>query len=823
MAKNRRRDHNRHQSNGNSSGFPGPRPEPLPQPERTPQEVIGEAENTALQEATPEDLETLASNTSTAVDTASLEEWARRAAIAISVLDEQRRRHEEKYASLSKREDAAERRTNELKIDIENLRREREACDSDKNTLLTRQNELNEREAQIKARELEAEAGFSSRFQQWLNGFDEQRAALQKELDDLRKHAVETRLQSEAARRAPYEQLRSEVEDLRRHETELLQKERARVEAELGAQQQNLDRDRGEIATARAELRNEQRKLVRDKELLAEDQQRFQTRVEALSAARVEELNCRVSQRDEELKAARADRQRLIELLARREQADLRFGEMSPEEVLDALETLKREREELRRRLASMPSAQTTERLRELEEEREQFQAERVALLDETRSLKARLARAEIAVTEVESLRDQKATLETSRSLLEAALRELRTDVNERIKRSDGRCPFPSSAAMDADESLQTVPPTRQSISDLPRFIEDVRHAIADGRETGKPLYYSERDLRCFLGGLAMSHLHLLQGISGTGKTSLPVAFAGAIGAGRKIIEIQAGWRDRQDLLGHYNAFERKFYESEFLLALYRAGCSRYERLPFIIVLDEMNLSHPEQYFAEFLSKLEQPQRARQVELTTEAVDPAPRLFQEGRILPLPRNVWFVGTANHDETTKDFAPKTYDRAHVMELPRHPGEFEVRPIRGQDPLALETLENAFAVAQEQYAALARNAYQSITKALGETLQRRFGVGWGNRLERQVQDYLPVVKASGGSAGEAIDHVIATKLIRKIRGRHDNRPEHVRELLDQVRSGLTGVDSQWFRSTDPSEIRSVTMLTDEYEKLGGDSED
>jgi hypothetical protein len=159
----------------------------------------------------------------------------------------------------------------------------------------------------------------------------------------------------------------------------------------------------------------------------------------------------------------------------------------------------------------------------------------------------------------------------------------------------------------------------------------------------------------------------------------------------------------------------------------------------------------------------------------------------------------------------------------MELPRHPGEFDVRPIRDQDPLALETLENAFAVAQKQYEGLARNAYESITGALGETLQRRFGVGWGNRLERQVQGYLPVVKASGGSAGEAIDHVIATKLIRKIRGRHENRPEHVRELLDQVRSGLADVDSQWFRSTDPSEIRSLTMLTDEYEKLGGDSED
>ena len=65
------------------------------------------------------------------------------------------------------------------------------------------------------------------------------------------------------------------------------------------------------------------------------------------------------------------------------------------------------------------------------------------------------------------------------------------------------------------------------------------------------------------------------------------------------------------------------------------------------------------------------------------------------------------------------------------------------IRSQ--LALETLENAFALAQKQYEALARNAYETITLAVGETLQRRFGVGWGDRLERQIQDYVPVVKA------------------------------------------------------------------------------
>jgi len=147
----------------------------------------------------------------------------------------------------------------------------------------------------------------------------------------------------------------------------------------------------------------------------------------------------------------------------------------------------------------------------------------------------------------------------------------------------------------------------------------------------GKRLYYSEQDIRAFLGGIAMSKLHILQGISGTGKTSFPTAFARALGRrGRenyKLVEVQAGWRDRQALIGYYNSFERKFYETEFLTALYEARCSKFRAQIYIIILDEMNLSRPEQYFAYFLSKLEQD--APELILNTDIERPSPKQFQE--------------------------------------------------------------------------------------------------------------------------------------------------------------------------------------------------
>ncbi len=145
----------------------------------------------------------------------------------------------------------------------------------------------------------------------------------------------------------------------------------------------------------------------------------------------------------------------------------------------------------------------------------------------------------------------------------------------------------------------------------------------------GKRLYYSQQDIRAFLGGIAMSKLHILQGISGTGKTSLPIAFAGALGRrGRenyKLVEVQAGWRDRQDLIGYYNFFEGTFYETEFLTALYEARCPEFRAQIYIIILDEMNLSRPEQYFVDFLSKLEQD--APELILNTELERPSPQLF----------------------------------------------------------------------------------------------------------------------------------------------------------------------------------------------------
>ena len=198
----------------------------------------------------------------------------------------------------------------------------------------------------------------------------------------------------------------------------------------------------------------------------------------------------------------------------------------------------------------------------------------------------------------------------------------------------------------------------------------------------------------------------------------------------------------------------------------------------------------------------------------TASVEPAPALLQNGRTLPLPGNVWFVGTANHDETTKDFADKTYDRAHVMELPRHREFFKPKRSKARPPVSLTALQGAFSAAQGLYQKQATDAYRFVDGSFADILGRRFRVGWGNRLERQMLDFVPVVLAGGGTLTEAVDHVLSTKLLRKIRDRHDTRPEDLEALR-------IAVEDAWPRLRSEGEpLKSKEIIRSELRRLGAD---
>ena len=221
--------------------------------------------------------------------------------------------------------------------------------------------------------------------------------------------------------------------------------------------------------------------------------------------------------------------------------------------------------------------------------------------------------------------------------------------------------------------------------------------------------------------------------------------------------------------------------------ALYEAQSPAYSDRPYIVLLDEMNLSRPEQYFAEFLSALELDPKDRILALMTTGQPNGPEKLIDGRKIKIPENLWFIGTANHDETTFEFADKTYDRAHVMELPRQPDKFEINKDLEPVTYSFDSLEAAFQTASLKHSATVTKLIRDLDNSVFTLLlSDEFNVSWGNRLERHFSRFIPVMLECGSDLGFALDHMLATKVLRagKATGRYDTNHEDISSLIDAL---------------------------------------
>lgn len=272
-------------------------------------------------------------------------------------------------------------------------------------------------------------------------------------------------------------------------------------------------------------------------------------------------------------------------------------------------------------------------------------------------------------------------------------------------------------------------------------------------------LYYTPEIIRRFVAGMASSKLLILEGISGTGKTSLPYSFSRYLNNPATIVSIQPSYRDRTEILGYFNEFSKRFNETEFLRALYEAN---YRPDPTLIVLDEMNLARIEYYFAEMLSVLEMPSKDEWVlDLVPTAWDGDPKLLDAGKI-HVADSTWFIGTANNDDSTFTITDKVYDRAMPIELNERADAFECDPQPGCDVTA-EHLQYMFQRAKVDHP-ISDEMLDNLQK-LDQYLQTRFKLAFGNRIMKQMYDFIPVYVACGGTELGAMDYIIARKVLKK----------------------------------------------------------
>ena len=184
----------------------------------------------------------------------------------------------------------------------------------------------------------------------------------------------------------------------------------------------------------------------------------------------------------------------------------------------------------------------------------------------------------------------------------------------------------------------------------------------------------------------------ILSGISGTGKSRLPRLFAELVlppGSGSlanfELVPVRPGWNDVADLMGYYNSIHSGFEPGPALEAFRKAdgAVDTHGRFAVHLLLDELNLSRVEHYFADFLSVMESRRLAGDSWVTDplrlgggrtgvlnfvgQTANAQPFLDSVDAELEIPDNLFIIGTVNIDESTQGISNKVLDRANTIEL------------------------------------------------------------------------------------------------------------------------------------------------------------
>ena len=272
-------------------------------------------------------------------------------------------------------------------------------------------------------------------------------------------------------------------------------------------------------------------------------------------------------------------------------------------------------------------------------------------------------------------------------------------------------------------------------------------------------LYYTTEMIRIFISALASTRLVILQGISGTGKTSLAYAWGKFLKHDSCVASVQPSWRDRTELFGYFNEFTKKFNETEVLKELYLAG---YTDDIYTIILDEMNISRVEYYFAEMLSILEMPNKDEWiVELVSSSWKTDPKRIKEGK-LKIPPNCWYIGTINNDDSTFMVTDKVYDRAMPIDINDKGQVFDPVDTEAQD-INYSYLDKLF---QEgiQNNQMSEDTLNKIEE-MDNYVIKHFRIAFGNRIVMHMKKFVPIYVACGGDEVSGVDYFLARKVLRK----------------------------------------------------------
>lgn len=289
-------------------------------------------------------------------------------------------------------------------------------------------------------------------------------------------------------------------------------------------------------------------------------------------------------------------------------------------------------------------------------------------------------------------------------------------------------------------------------------------------------LIFSPQLIQRFIASLCTKPFVICSGLSGSGKTKLAQAFAQWITADKSqyaIVPVGADWTNREPLLGYPNALDKEEYvspENGVLDLMIRAKQNientEEPTMPYFLILDEMNLSHVERYFADFLSTMESGDKIPLHKIENDSLMVPPSI-------KLPKNLFIVGTVNIDETTYMFSPKVLDRANTIEFrltEKDLADFIASDIK----LDLDLLKAQGANMSDGFMAMALKETDKNLKPTEADLKlffselKKSGAEFGYRTASEIGRLMHMLNELGESGDNLLDIAIMQKLLPKLHG-------------------------------------------------------
>jgi energy-coupling factor transporter ATP-binding protein EcfA2 len=280
---------------------------------------------------------------------------------------------------------------------------------------------------------------------------------------------------------------------------------------------------------------------------------------------------------------------------------------------------------------------------------------------------------------------------------------------------------------------------------------------------TDKGFHFKDDLIRRFILSLETKPFLILTGISGSGKTKIAELYGNFLteqARGEKfILAIGSNWNDNKKLLGFQNPLQSDpalAYQKTELVDFIKEANTNLDK-SYIVILDEMNLSYTEKYFADFLSALES--------LSHEITLP------NGEVLQWTKNLKIVGTINEDETTHTISPKVLDRANVIEM------------NGMKPSLY--IQSQIDKGEELYINfhiefVDMDNYKTILDDIYEVLNGNFAF----RIINEITEYILISKQYNNdlTLDKLLDEQIYQKILPKVHGSKMDLPKKLMALKD-----------------------------------------